>query len=74
MDGAVSVKSNKTPKKGTNQLEIEVVNLWRNQLIKDKNLPVEKRYTWHLVDDIKDGEALQSSGLLGPVSIQEVVK
>jgi hypothetical protein len=59
-------------KKGTNQLEIEVVNLWRNQLIKDKYLPVEKRYTWHLVDDIKEGEELQSSGLLGPVSIETV--
>jgi hypothetical protein len=61
-------------KKGTNNLEIEVVNLWRNQLIKDKYLPVEKRYTWHLVDDIKEGEELQSSGLLGPVSIQKIVK
>jgi hypothetical protein len=49
-----------------------VVNLWRNQLIKDKYLPVEKRYTWHLVDDIKEGEELQSSGLLGPVSIETV--
>jgi hypothetical protein len=66
------LKATKHIKKGTNQLEIEVVNLWRNQLIKDKYLPVEKRYTWHLVDDIKDGEALQSSGLLGPVSIEIV--
>lgn len=60
-------------KPGTNKIEIEVVNLWRNQLIKDKELPVEKRYTWHLVDDIKEGEMLQSSGLLGPVTIQKVV-
>jgi len=66
------LKATKHIKKGTNQLEIEVVNLWRNQLIKDKYLPIEKRYTWHLVDDIKEGEALQSSGLLGPVSIEIV--
>ena len=59
-------------KKGLNKIEIEVVNLWRNQLIKDSRLPVKKRYTWHLVDDIKEGEELQSSGLLGPVSIQLV--
>jgi hypothetical protein len=66
------LKATKHLKKGTNQLEIEVVNLWRNQLIKDKYLPVDKRYTWHLVDDIKEGEAVQSSGLLGPVSIEIV--
>jgi hypothetical protein len=64
------LKATKHLKKGTNQLEIEIVNLWRNQLIKDKNLPAEKRYTWHLVDDIKEGEPLQPSGLLGPVSIE----
>ena len=57
-------------KKGVNKLEIEVVNLWRNQLIKDKKAPKAERYTWHLVDDIKEGEALQPSGLLGPVHIE----
>ena len=61
-------------KNGTNNIQIEVVNLWRNQLIKDKKLPVGKRYTWHLVDDIKEGEELQSSGLLGQVTIQKVEK
>jgi hypothetical protein len=66
------LKATKQSKKRYKQLEIEVVNLWRNQLIKDKYLPVEKRYTWHLVDDIKEGEELQSSGLLGPVSIETV--
>ena len=57
---------------GKNKIEVEVVNLWRNQLMKDKKLPIEERYTWHLVDDIKPDEALHSSGLLGPVSIQKV--
>lgn len=58
---------------GTNKIEIEIVNLWRNQLIKDKKLPKEDRYTWHLVDDIKENEEAHSSGLLGPVTIEEVV-
>jgi hypothetical protein len=35
-------------KTGKNTLEIEVVNLWRIQLIKDKKLPKEERYTRHL--------------------------
>ncbi|MCK5729542.1 MAG: hypothetical protein KAH68_00620, partial [Draconibacterium sp.] len=56
--------------KGSNKIEIEVVNLWRNQLIKDKKLPKKERYTWHLVDDIAEGEKLQLSGLIGPVSIE----
>jgi hypothetical protein len=56
---------------GTNTLEIEVVNLWRNQLIKNKKLPEEERYTWHLVDDIRENEEPHSSGLLGPVTIEK---
>ena len=60
--------------KGTNKIEIEVVNLWRNQLIKDKKLPKEERYTWHLVDDIKRNEDAHSSGLLGPVTITSLTK
>lgn len=59
-------------KKGNNKIEIEVVNLWRNQLIKDKKLPKEERYTWHLVDDIKMDEKAHSSGMLGPVTIQQI--
>jgi len=59
-------------KTGTNTLEIEVVNLWRNQLIKNKKLPKEERYTWHLVDDIQPNEEPHSSGLLGPVTIEKI--
>lgn len=57
-------------KTGENNLEIEVVNVWRNRLIRDKMLPEEDRYTWHLVDDIEPGEEPQSSGLFGPVTIE----
>jgi hypothetical protein len=58
-------------RKGINQIEIEVVNLWRNQLIKDTKQPEEERYTWHLVDDIQAGEGPHPSGLAGPVTIEE---
>ncbi len=56
--------------KGENTLEIEVVNLWRNRLIKDKMLPEAERYTWTATEDIKEDEKPHSSGLLGPVFIE----
>jgi len=59
-------------KRGENRLEISVVNVWRNRLIRDKMLPEKDRYTWLLVDDIKPGEALQPSGLIGPVTIERI--
>lgn len=62
----------KALKLGENKIEIEVVNLWRNQMLKDRALPLEQRYTWHLIDDMKDDESLQVSGLLGPVNIEIV--
>ena len=61
-------------KEGINTIEIEVVNLWRNQLIKDKKLPKDERYTWLLVDDIRANEEPHSSGLLGPVTIMTTNK
>lgn len=57
-------------KQGENTLEIEVVNLWRNRLIKDKMLPENERYTWTVEEDIKPGEEPHSSGLLGPLTIE----
>nr|WP_319509530.1 glycosyl hydrolase [uncultured Draconibacterium sp.] len=57
-------------KQGENTLEVEVVNLWRNQMIKDKMLPEDERYTWTVFDDIKTGEEPHTSGLLGPVTIE----
>ncbi|WP_347840164.1 glycosyl hydrolase [uncultured Draconibacterium sp.] len=59
-------------KKGENQLEIEVVNLWRNRMIYDKQLPEKEKYTWTVVDDIKEGEKPHVSGLLGPVTIEHI--
>ncbi|MDX1283586.1 MAG: hypothetical protein R3182_01175, partial [Draconibacterium sp.] len=66
------IKSTHHLKKGANTIEVEVVNLWRNHLVKDKKLPKEKRYTWHLVDDIKENEEPHTSGLLGPVTIEKI--
>ncbi|WP_203257168.1 glycosyl hydrolase [Hyunsoonleella ulvae] len=59
-------------KKGKNQLEIEVVNLWRNQLIKDKSRKEDEKYTWLVTDDITQKSPLQKSGLLGPVVIESI--
>jgi hypothetical protein len=59
-------------KTGENKLEIEVVNVWRNRLIRDKFLPENQKYTFILVDDIQCGEPLQPSGLIGPVTIEAI--
>jgi len=59
-------------KKGKNELEIEVVNLWPNRLIGDGQAPPEKRLTrtnvphYHGLDP---KTSLRPSGLLGPVRI-----
>lgn len=57
-------------KKGENSIEIEVVNLWRNRMLRDKSLPEDERYTWNSVDDIEKDEEPQPSGLLGPVNLE----
>lgn len=57
---------------GENKLEIEVVNLWRNQLIRDKSRPENEKYTWIVIDQITPKSPLQNSGLLGPVIIETV--
>ncbi|WP_200979903.1 glycosyl hydrolase [Echinicola sp. 20G] len=59
-------------KKGENILEIKVANLWRNRIIRDLQLPDSQRYTWTSVNDAKANENPHSSGLLGPVTINEI--
>jgi hypothetical protein len=57
-------------KKGNNELEIEVVNLWPNRLIGDEQLSEgEKRYTFTTAKHYNKNSPLLESGLLGPVSI-----
>jgi hypothetical protein len=55
---------------GKNSLDIKVVNLWRNYLVKDATLPANQRKTWLVVNDVKPDETLQPSGLLGPVTLE----
>jgi hypothetical protein len=55
---------------GKNMLEIEVVNLWRNTLVKEKSLPEDQQKTWLVVSDVKESESLQPSGLIGPVTLE----
>jgi hypothetical protein len=56
-------------KAGSNQLEIEVANLWPNRLIGDLSLPEEKRFAWTTRNPFKKNSSLLTSGLLGPVRI-----
>ena len=57
---------------GWNQLEIELVNLWRNRLIGDRDRPERERITRTNVE-VKSDEALFPSGLLGPVVIKKQI-
>lgn len=53
-------------KKGRNDLEIEVANLWTNRLLGDR-LNSTKRFTKTTMPDLKKDAQLTESGLLGPV-------
>jgi hypothetical protein len=56
-------------KNGSNQLTIEVINLWPNRLIGDAGLSPDKRFTNTNISFKKDAPLLPS-GLLGPVTLQ----
>ncbi len=58
-------------KKGTNRLEIEVVNLWPNRLIGDQQ-PGAKPIAFAPMSPYQASSALLPSGLLGPVKIVAV--
>lgn len=52
---------------GKNVLEVEVVNSWRNRLIRDHDLPKSERLT--NTNIVVKNWALEESGLLGPVRL-----
>ena len=56
-------------KEGVNELEIEVVNCWRNRMIGELSMPQSERFTYHSAANIKADSEIQSSGLLGPVQV-----
>ena len=71
------VDVSKAIKSGENNLEVMVVNSWRNRLIGDNKLPENKRFTRTNIKVTEDGKQkwkLEESGLLGPVRITEKIK
>jgi len=59
-------------KEGKNEVEIEVVNTWMNRLIGDRKLPKGQSHTWCTVNPYTTDSALEPSGLLGPVTIEQM--
>ncbi len=59
---------------GENQLEIDVTNTWVNRIVGDASLPEIERIAWTIFPHYGRNSVLQSSGLLGPVSIQSLPK
>ena len=57
---------------GINVLEIKVVNVWRNRMLGDLGLSAGDRYTTYMVADLRPGEELTPSGLMGPVTVEVV--
>jgi hypothetical protein len=57
---------------GENELRIEIVNTWVNRIIGDMQLPEEERKTWLPANPYDAESPLQSSGLIGPVTVSVV--
>ncbi|MEN8201175.1 MAG: glycosyl hydrolase [Bacteroidota bacterium] len=59
---------------GSNRIEVEVVNVWRNRMVGDMSLSEDERFTTYTVADLTEGEDLAPSGLMGPVTIEWISK
>jgi len=68
-----SVDISSSVKAGNNSLEVTVVNPWNNRLVGDAKLPVEQRLTSLSLQTVKPGAPLLPAGLLGPVTLQDIV-
>lgn len=64
----------KALRRGPNQIEIKLTNLWANRMIGDQFLPEDKRYTFSMFKPYKKDSPLLESGLLGPVTLSSVVR
>lgn len=60
-------------KKGNNQIEIGITNTWHNRLIRDHQLPEDKRVTQTTAPYRLDGDPLLPAGFLGPVIIEKAM-
>ncbi len=68
-------------RQGESNLEVTVVNSWRNRLVGDSKLPEEQRLTWanikvldRTIDARRAKWELEAFGLLGPVRIMGRIK
>jgi len=59
---------------GENNVEIEVINTWKNRLIGDHNLPAQQRIVQSRINPWNGDSTLQPSGLWGPVTLLAVKK
>jgi hypothetical protein len=67
-----TVEISTTARAGENDLEITVVNLWPNRLIRDESLPKDKRLTETNIHKFGPASPLLPSGLIGPVKLLAV--
>ena len=56
-------------KKGTNTIEVKVVNMWHNRLVGDVQPGVTEKVTYTHMQFFKADEPLLPAGLLGPVQV-----
>jgi len=67
-----SVDISKALQLGENKIEIMVVNTWVNKMVSDLSLPEHERSTWVSTPLFNKKTPLDSSGLMGPVTLQSV--